>query len=80
MEIITRNIREEAAAYFSLATTQPLLLNGDALLILQALPAESIDMVMTSPPYWQKRQYAQGGIGLEPEYTAYIRNLCQIIQ
>jgi DNA modification methylase len=80
MEIITSNIRAQVLSYLNGSTTQPLLLNGDALFILKELPAESIDMVMTSPPYWQKRQYSHGGIGLESEYTDYIRNLCNIIQ
>ena len=80
MDIITSHIRAEVLSYLHLSTTQPLLLNGDAAYILQELPDHSIDMAMTSPPYWQKRQYAHGGIGLEPDYTAYIRNLCQIIQ
>jgi len=80
MNIIASNIREEVLSYLHLSTTQPLLLKGDASFILKELPDESIDMAMTSPPYWQKRQYSSGGIGLEPDYTDYVRNLCQIIQ
>lgn len=80
MEIITSHIRDEVLSYLNLSTTQPLLLNGDASCILQELPDQSIDMAITSPPYWQKRQYAHGGIGLESDYREYIRNLCQIIQ
>ena len=80
MDIITSHVREEVLSYFHQATTQPLLLHGDALFILKELPDQSIDMAMTSPPYWQKRQYAHGGIGLEADYTDYIRNLCHIIQ
>lgn len=30
----------------------PLLFHGDALTVLQAFPPESVDCVMTSPPYW----------------------------
>ena len=33
---------------------------------------------MTSPPYWQKREYANGGIGLEKKYEEYIDNLVAI--
>ena len=29
-----------------------LLLQGDALVVLKELPADSIDCAMTSPPYW----------------------------
>ena len=38
----------------------------------------SIDCCMTSPPYWGQREYANGGIGLEPDYAAYIQNLLAI--
>ena len=34
-----------------------IILQGDALKKLQNLPDESIDMVMTSPPYWALRDY-----------------------
>ena len=57
---------------------RPLLLHGDALTVLRALPAESIDCVMTSPPYWQKREYADGGLGLEEDHRDYVRNLTAI--
>lgn len=56
----------------------PLLLLGDALSVLRELPIDSIDCVMTSPPYWGKREYSGGGIGLEQEYSEYIRNLAAI--
>lgn len=34
---------------------------------------------MTSPPYWRKRQYADGGIGLERNYDAYIGRLTEVL-
>ncbi len=33
---------------------------------------------MTSPPYWGKREYDSGGIGLEDDYRDYIKNLAAI--
>lgn len=57
---------------------KPLLLTGDSLLILQQIPDNSIDCCMTSPPYWKKREYANGGIGLEDNYEEYINNLVNI--
>jgi site-specific DNA-methyltransferase (adenine-specific) len=42
------------------------------------LPDESVDFCMTSPPYWNKRQYHDGGIGLEATYQDYIANLLAI--
>ena len=58
--------------------TNPLLLSGDALEVLKSIPDNSIDCCMTSPPYWQKREYANGGIGLEKKYEDYIDNLVAI--
>jgi site-specific DNA-methyltransferase (adenine-specific) len=80
MEIITTNIRETVVSYLKAPEIKPLLLHGDARSVLEEFPDNSIDMMMTSPPYWQKRQYANGGIGLEREYKDYIANLCAIIK
>lgn len=57
---------------------EPLFLNGDSLEILKNLPDGSIDFIMTSPPYWQKRQYADGGIGLEDTHEDFMENLAAI--
>lgn len=35
--------------------------NGDALEILKQFPSESIDMCITSPPYWNMRDYGVDG-------------------
>ena len=42
----------EFDAYLQGESTQPLLLLGNALTVLASLPTETIDFVMTSPPYW----------------------------
>jgi DNA modification methylase len=43
---------------------------GDALQVLKTLATESVDMVLTSPPYWHKRDNGvDGQIGLEAIYT-----------
>lgn len=64
--------------YLLAETKQPLLMLGDALLVLRSLPSESVDFVMTSPPYWGKREYENGGIGLEGDYKDFVRNLSAI--
>jgi len=56
----------------------PLLLQGDALNVLKHLPQNTIDFAMTSPPYWGKREYADGGIGLEGDYREFVRALADI--
>lgn len=55
------------------------ILAGDALAQLKQLPADSIDCVITSPPYWALRDYGSDGqLGQEPEFEEYVRNLCNI--
>lgn len=56
------------------------VLCGDALSILATLPQSSVDMCMTSPPYWGHREYEVDGIGNEPTYGAYIRGLGNILE
>ncbi len=55
------------------------ILEGDALQELKKLPSESINCVMTSPPYWALRDYqVRGQLGLEPTFDEYIKHLCDI--
>jgi DNA modification methylase len=43
--------------------------NEPCLETLKKMPNESIDSVVTSPPYWQLRDYGyEGQWGLEPTY------------
>jgi DNA modification methylase len=56
----------------------PLLLQGDALNVLKQLPDNVVDFAMTSPPYWGKREYADGGIGREGDYREFVRALADI--
>jgi len=52
---------------------------GTAMEVLKTFPDESIDMCMTSPPYWNLRDYGvEGQLGLEKTFSKYIENLCQI--
>lgn len=57
---------------------RPLLLLGDARSVLDQLPAACIDFAMTSPPYWGKREYNGGGIGLEGDYREFIQHLTEV--
>lgn len=53
--------------------------HGDALAVLQTLPGESVNCVITSPPYWGLRDYGEEGqLGLEPTFEEYINKLCNI--
>ena len=55
------------------------LYQGDALVALKALPSDSVQCVVTSPPYWGLRDYnVEGQIGLEASLHAYIADLVAI--
>lgn len=53
---------------------------GDSLKILSELKDESIDLVITSPPYFKQRDYGNGfnGIGNEHTEEAYLANILNI--
>ncbi len=56
-----------------------LILQGDALEKLKEIPDNTIDCVMTSPPYWNLRDYDdENQLGLEETPDEYINNLCNI--
>ena len=52
---------------------------GNAIEVLKELPAESIDCCVTSPPYYQLRDYGiTGQIGLEQTVEEYISKLVEV--
>ena len=56
-----------------------IILQGDALTKLKELPEKSINMCMTSPPYWALRDYGvDNQLGLESTFEEYIKKLCDI--
>ena len=58
-----------------------MILNGDALTQLKTLDSESIDVVITSPPYYGLRNYGvENQIGLEKTPIGYIDNLLNIFR
>lgn len=64
--------------YLSGNQVAPFFVCQDSLVALKAIPDESIDMCMTSPPYWGKREYGTEGIGLEKKYSEYLEALLSI--
>ena len=64
--------------YLNGERVSPMFFLGDAVSILRQIPKESIDFCMTSPPYWGKREYENGGIGLEYDYSEYIAKLSEV--
>ncbi|MDQ3802247.1 MAG: site-specific DNA-methyltransferase [Acidobacteriota bacterium] len=52
------------------------ILCGDAALVLKQLPDNSVDCVVTSPPYWSLRDYGvRGQLGLERSFEEYLQKL-----
>ncbi len=53
---------------------------GDAAEIADRLPAECVDTIVTSPPYWKQRDYRGADqLGQEADPAAYVRRLVQIL-
>lgn len=60
---------------------QDLILVGDALARLRQLPDESVQVAVTSPPYWGLRDYGVGGqLGLERTPDQYVQRLVEIFR
>lgn len=52
------------------------ILNGDVRDVIRILPDETVQCVVTSPPYWGVRDYGiDGQIGSEPDLNDYITTL-----
>lgn len=52
---------------------------GDALKVLKKLPDESVDCIVTSPPYWRLRDYeVKGQLGQESIIEDYLKNLINV--
>jgi site-specific DNA-methyltransferase (adenine-specific) len=56
------------------------IIAGDSLEILKGMSNNSVDLVITSPPYFQQRDYGNGnaGIGNETSEKEYLNNLLDI--
>ena len=76
--IVTTSYHSAFKGYARERSLSPLFLHGDALTVLKDLPDTSIDCAMTSPPYWGKREYENGGIGLESDHREFVKHLAAI--
>lgn len=54
------------------------ILCGDSLVLLSSLPSGTVDLVLTSPPYFRQRDYG-GGIGNETSLQDYLEGLLSIL-
>ncbi len=78
MPIFNKNFSNEVEEYVATYGFSPIFFEGDSLKVLREIPDNTFDFCMTSPPYWGKRQYENGGIGLEPNYEDYLGSLFAI--
>jgi len=54
---------------------------GDCNELLKNIPSNSMDLVITSPPYFQQREYGGGnGIGNEKTVEEYIENMIKVFR
>lgn len=78
---VDKNIEiEKKQKFINLPTTnEPLILIGDVLDKLSEIPDESISCIITSPPYWNLRDYGKREqIGQEPNPEGYINKLTEV--
>ena len=76
--IIHSGFAQNFKAYAGGERISPMFFSGDAAKVLREIPRESIDFCMTSPPYWGKREYESGGIGLESDFNEYLSRLAEV--
>jgi len=57
------------------------ILTGDVLHRIKEIPDQTVQCVVTSPPYWGLRDYGHDGqLGLEPTPEAYVENMVQVFR
>lgn len=54
---------------------------GDCIKVMKTMPANSVDCVVTSPPYWGLRDYGVAGqIGLEPTLGEHLQVMVSVFE
>lgn len=73
----------DLANYGGFTVTGSRIHHGDCRTVLEDLASESVDCIVTSPPYWGLRQYGEGDereIGNEPTPYLYVENLLEVFR
>lgn len=78
-----KKVQDQATVAYSInrPTKMPFwneIVCGDSVNLLKSIPENSIDLVITSPPYFQQREYDNGGVGNEKKPDEYISALMKI--
>lgn len=64
-----------------LSISDSMIFEGDALTVLQRLPDQQAQCIVTSPPYWGLRDYnIDDQIGLEPTLPQFINSLVSVFR
>ena len=73
------NIIYEKMILDPVVLSSSMVIEGDVGLALQKLPSNSVQCIVTSPPYWGLRDYGiKGQIGLEEKLQQYINRLVSV--
>lgn len=65
--------------YLSDENSPSAIVLGDSMAVLSSMPANSVQTVVTSPPYWSLRDYGiEGQIGLNETVYAYVDTLADM--
>lgn len=79
-------LREEAGGSLisrpSISTLKDKILCGDAFATLSTIPDSSIQCIVTSPPYFQQRDYGTGTyqVGSETSHDEYVQRLVEVFR
>lgn len=72
-----QNIFPQNNIYFK--NNNGILYNGNVLELIKQFPDESVDCVISSPPYWLMRDnHTEGQIGLENDFNRYLEKIWQV--
>lgn len=81
MSIASNSRRRQGGIEWPTSSDRVVVLNGDTRDLIPAIPDNSVQCAVTSPPYWGVRDYGiDNQIGAEPDLTAYIRSLVNVFR
>jgi len=73
--------KSKLASFEYYRTPEGTIYHGDALDVMRLMPDESVQCVVSSPPYWSLRDYGvYGQIGLEKTPEEYITKIVEIFR
>ena len=76
-ETVTEEVQYSTPAILSIKNSLDNIIQGDNLTILKSIPGNTINLIITSPPYFKQRNYGSG-IGNEKSVEEYIDSLLAV--